>query len=319
MRALYANERNSGPEIATFDAPLTKLELHSDARGRRTMVGYATAFDYPIPGDYGETIFVRPGALNYTLQHKKDQIQVLYHHGQDPQIGSKPLGVPTVLRPDKYGLWTETPLASTSYNQEMVIPLLESGAVRSMSIQFGATQQSWSDDRSERSIEQMALVEFGPTPFPRNLGASAALHSRSIGEFVRITEMHWDGNAAMRTCDSAADFRKIAFERNNDSDPDTAAHWTLPHHPRPGAGPDSQGVAAALAALGGARGGAPDLKQSVESVRGHLQRHQGEASSFGGSESTVDVDRLTWSRQASKQLESYDADLERQAERLRRL
>jgi hypothetical protein len=98
----------------------------------------------------------------------------------------------------------------------------------------------------------------------------------------------------MASCSSAAEFRKIAFERNNDSDPDTAAHWTLPHHPNPGAGPDSGGVAAALAALSGARGGAPDLKQSVESVRSHLERHQAESSSAESRGTTLDDDRLTW-------------------------
>lgn len=301
-------------EFSTFGAELSKLELHSTGDGR-TMVGYASAFDFPIPGDNGETLYIKPGAFTKTLKEQRDQIQVLFHHGMDPQIGPKPLGTPKVMEQDRTGLWTETPLARTSYNDEIVIPLLESGALRSMSIQFAVMQRSWNDERTEVYYEQLMLAEYGPTPFPRNLGASAALHSLVLpGEL----ELHWDGNAAMRTCSSAADFRQIAFERNNEADPDTAAHWTLPHHPRPGAGPDSQGVSAALAALSGARGGAPDLKLAVETVRSHLENHQAEASAEGR-ETTLNADRLTWTIKTSRSIEAFEADLERQAARLRTL
>lgn len=82
----------------------------------------------------------------------------------------------------------------------------------------------------------------------------------------------WDGGAAMSSASSAADFRKIAFERDNDSDPDTAAHWALPHHISPGAPPNAKGVSAALGALSGARGGAPDLK-NAGAARSHLEAH----------------------------------------------
>jgi HK97 family phage prohead protease len=87
-----------------------------------------------------------------------------------------------------------------------------------------------------------------------------------------MDELRWDGAAAMQTCSTAADFRSIAFERNNDSAPDTAAHWALPHHPRPGATADPQGVSAALAALHGGRGGRPNLKDPA-AAEAHLQRH----------------------------------------------
>lgn len=87
----------------------------------------------------------------------------------------------------------------------------------------------------------------------------------------------WDGQAAMQSCSSAADFRKIAFEKNNDSDPDTAAHWGLPHHQAPGDDADPQGVSSALGALGGARSGesiAGQYKPSADEMRSHLEAHQ---------------------------------------------
>ncbi len=108
-----------------------------------------------------------------------------------------------------------------------------------------------------------------------------AMHERMHGEgaghdhegmTAEKSESKWDGDAALASAHSAADFRKIAFERDNDSDPDTAAHWALPHHPSPGADADPQGVAAALGALSGGRGGPPDLKDSA-AARAHLEAH----------------------------------------------
>jgi HK97 family phage prohead protease len=80
----------------------------------------------------------------------------------------------------------------------------------------------------------------------------------------------WDGAAAMRSCSSAADFRAIAFELSNDSEPDTAAHWALPHHNSPGAGANPDGVSAALGRLN--QTGTTVL--SKDSIRGHLEGHQ---------------------------------------------
>ncbi len=265
------------PEIMSFGIELAQAKIED-----RRLVGYASVFNYPIDSgtkSFPQKTYVRPGFFDRTLEKNRDMIQVLYHHGHDPQVGTIPLGKPEVMQPDKTGLWTETPLAKTRFNEETLIPLLEAGALRAMSIQFVSEQESYNDDHTERNLEQGRLYEFGPTPFPANEAATAALHSLE-SFFALGTELHWDGAAAMRTCSSAAEFRQIAFERNNDSDPDTAAHWTLPHHPRPGAAADSVGVGAALAALGGGRGGPPDLKQSVESVRSHLERHQNESSSF---------------------------------------
>lgn len=112
-------------------------------------------------------------------------------------------------------------------------------------------------------------------------GMTTSEHAHNEGKqftddelMLMLAKAGWNGDAAMRSCKSAADFRKIAFERDNDSDPDTAAHWALPHHPSPGAEADPGGVSAALGALNGARGGAPDLKNE-EAARKHLEAHQG--------------------------------------------
>ena len=90
---------------------------------------------------------------------------------------------------------------------------------------------------------------------------------------VELAKAEWSGDRAMGMCSSAADFAKIAFERANDSDPATAAHWALPHHMGPNADANPAGVSAALGALNGARGGAPDLKDKAAAQK-HLEAHQ---------------------------------------------
>lgn len=276
------------PEIMSFGIELAQAKIED-----RRLVGYASVFNYPIDSGtrrFRQKTYVRPGFFDRTLEKNRDMIQVLYHHGLDPQVGTIPLGKPEVMQPDKTGLWTETPLAKTRFNEETLVPLLEAGALRAMSIQFVTEQESFNDDRTERNLEQGRLYEFGPTPFPANEASTAALHSLE-SFFALGTEMHWNGAAAMRSASTASEFGQIAFERNNDSDPDTAAHWALPHHPRPGADADPAGVSAALAALHGGRGGAPDLKQSVASVEAHLTRHQGSEQSSPSRVQTLEVAR----------------------------
>ena len=78
-------------------------------------------------------------------------------------------------------------------------------------------------------------------------------------------EKAWDGPAAMRSCSSAADFRSICAGEHTSGEPDTAAHWALPHHDRPGAGPNPDGVRAARSRFSSTQ----DLK-NAGAARAHL-------------------------------------------------
>jgi HK97 family phage prohead protease len=300
-------------ERLVADIPRELAQVQSQGN---MLKGYASVFDHPIDSGnalYPQTTYVKPGAFTRTLKNNREQVQVLFNHGHDPRYGELPIGTISRLEEDKRGLYAEVQLHDGPDNAN-IRAALASGALRAMSIQFETIAEDLADDGATRNLREIKLWEFGPVTFPANQAATASLHS--IAGFA--VELHWDGAAAMRSASSAAEFRQIAFERNNDSDPDTAAHWTLPHHPRPGAGPDSVGVGAALAALSGARGGAPDLKQSVESVRSHLQAHQSESSSEAR-ESTLDEARLTWARNASRTLEQEDEVLAATAARFAKL
>jgi len=277
-------------EVATFPDAIT----HARTDGH-IMEGYASAFDYPIPSGDQLTTFMRPKVFTKSIAERAEHVQVLFNHGKDPRYGQLPIGVPTRMEPDRVGLWTETNLHAGPDNAN-IVAALQSRALRSMSVAFIPMQMSWNDDHTERYVEQAQLLEYGPVTFPANEGATARLQSveQFAMDLLRI-ELAWDGAAALASCDTAGEFRQIAFERSNDSDPATAAHWALPHHPSPGADADPQGVAAAIAALHGGRGGAPDLVLPLATVERHLQAHQAEASSPDRGEvaASVDLDRLT--------------------------
>jgi HK97 family phage prohead protease len=297
--------------IADIPCELAQVE----AKGR-TLKGYASVFNYPIDSGsarHPQTTFVKPGAFTRTLNNNRSQVQVLFNHGHDPRYGELPIGVIKKLEEDGRGLYAEVELHDGPDN-ENIRAALASGALRAMSIQFETLAEEFNADRTERNIREVKLWEFGPVTFPANEAATASLHS--LAEFAVELEEQWDGAAALRSASSAAEFRQIAFERNNDSDPDTAAHWALPHHQRPGAGPDATGVAAALAALHGGRGGTPDLVQSVATVEAHLQRHQSEASSSDARESTVTEARPTWYVELNRISERRDEELAREAVRM---
>jgi HK97 family phage prohead protease len=304
------------------------VELAQVQTEGRTMTGYASAFNYPIDSSVGgsrQTTYVRPGAFTKTLKENRDAVKVLFNHGMDPRYGKLPIGVPTKLQEDKRGLYAEVDLHDGPDNQNIIAALAQ-GALNAMSIQFEVTDETFNEDRSERYINAVKLYEFGPVTFPANAGAVARLHSLP-DMMAEMREQHWDGAAALRSASNAAEFRKIAFERANDSDADTAAHWALPHHPNPAGAPgnaDPAGVAAALAALHGGRGGEPALVMSVDAVEAHLQRHQAESSSDDGrateksAGTPLSADRLTWLKKGQL-IKQHERELEEMAARIKGL
>ena len=160
-------------EFASFKPELAQVTTHG-----RTVNAYASVFNYPIEAgtsSHPQTHFVKPGAFTRSLE-KNPMPQVLLNHGQDPQVGMKPLGVPEVIKADSRGLYVEVPLDRTSYNEDLIVSLA-SGAMRGMSIMFETEQESYNEDRTERYIEQVRLHEFGPVTFPANEAATASLHS----------------------------------------------------------------------------------------------------------------------------------------------
>lgn len=117
----------------------------------------------------------------------------------------------------------------------------------------------------------------------------------------QVDNTSWDGNAAMSACDSASCYRAICAGERTEGAPDERAHWALPHHKRPGAGPNVAGVRNALARLPQTQG----LKNR-EGAERHLRAHM---SAIGG-ESAARPPRDNLVRALSDGLEVREAEAE---------
>lgn len=160
------------------------VQLRDDEQSKvGTLAGYFVRFNEwteinnPHEGHFMERI--APGAFTKTLSEQRS-LQVLFNHGMDPQVGSKPLGVPSVIDVRDDGIYVEVPLDDTSYNRDIAASL-RSGALRGQSFHFRGIREDIVD-RGESGLPEVtrtevALREFGPVTFPAYSGTSAALRS----------------------------------------------------------------------------------------------------------------------------------------------
>lgn len=136
---------------------------------------------------------------------------------------------------------------------------------------------------------QLKSVPGHPMTPEEEEAAAASQSNRS-----RTQVLNWDAAAAYAKCKTAADYKSIAFEKNNDSADDTQAHYGLPHHNGPGQDPDKGGVQAAL----GRWNQTEDLKDKA-GAKTHLDAHastlglpSGDDSGGGGTSDVSDEDIL---------------------------
>jgi HK97 family phage prohead protease len=175
-------DRSQEPKEGLFRMVPNSIARAETADDGNTLTGYAAVFDTwadieGFSGSFKER--VKPGAFKRTLTNNKDKIKVMFNHGMDPQIGMKPLGKPSVIEERSTGLYTETPLDKTSYNEDLKASLA-SGAIDGMSFQFDVTGEEWNEDYSERTITQVKLYEFGPVTWPAYETTSAGIRSKGV-------------------------------------------------------------------------------------------------------------------------------------------
>jgi HK97 family phage prohead protease len=128
---------------------------------------------------------IAPGAFTDTIAADRAEMRVLFQHGQDPQVGDKPLGPIDVLEEDTVGPRYEVSLLDTAYNRELK-PGLEAG-LYGASMRFSVTDEEWDDvprktkanpDKlPERTITKAKVFEFGPVTFPASPSATAGVRS----------------------------------------------------------------------------------------------------------------------------------------------
>jgi len=176
-----ANKSRQRPVIERA-FPLIDIDIERGGDGR-TVTAYAATFGDPYEvrdqfGHYFETI--NRAAFNRTLGRGLAGIQVLFNHGRTidgtpSERFSMPLGKPIDVRPDSRGLLTVTRYSKTPLADE-ALELIRDGAVSAQSFRgpIVATARPVRHESGLMLVErtELGLREYGPAPFPANIGAA---------------------------------------------------------------------------------------------------------------------------------------------------
>lgn len=186
-------EKPTGREVrvAADTWPSIDLEMRAEGDGM-TFHGYAAVFDSPSePMPFVERI--APGAFRKTLSEKKRDMRMFLNHNTDILLGSTRAGT-LRLSEDERGLHAEADLPDTSAGRDLAV-LLKRGDVATMSFGFQTVRDRWSDDGSERTLNEVRLFEVSPiTGWPAYPATSA--FARHLAE--ELDEEVTDLDAAFR-------------------------------------------------------------------------------------------------------------------------
>ena len=167
---------------------LPPVVLRSAPDGSATLYGrFANAGEWAeiksrAEGHFLESVSQRAFAVS--IHENRDHIRCLFHHGLDPSIGTKPLGVIRNLEGDTS---YEVDLFDADYVNSLIPGLKTNqyGAsfrckVLADEIEPSPPRTSWNPDGIPLvKIREATLVEFGPTPFPAYKGTTGTTAVRS--------------------------------------------------------------------------------------------------------------------------------------------
>ena len=158
-----------GREVRTF---ATTLEARDFGGLEFKVTGYASVVEQPYDmGFYTETI--KRGAFDKTLAGRPDVQLLVNHEGLPLARTTIPTGQPGYLQlsEDYRGLRFDAQLDRDDPDAQTLMRKIASGLMDQASFAFRVIQQSWSDDRSQRTIEEVSLdrgdvsvVNYGASP-----------------------------------------------------------------------------------------------------------------------------------------------------------
>lgn len=169
------------------------------------------------------------GAWKKTIKERAGKIRALFQHGQDPQIGDKPLGPFHRLEEDDQGGYAEVKLLDTSYNRDLLPGLKDD--LYGASHRFGVMRSS-EEDRPERSehnpdgikevtIVEARLAELGPVTFPAYQGATSGM--RSVTDEFLMSCFRNDPERLRSMFERAADLSTCTTVRDEESPAEVTA------------------------------------------------------------------------------------------------
>lgn len=127
---------------------------------KRTVMGYAAKFgNIDLHGD-----MIMPGAFTKTIQERgpmgKNEIWFLHNHSSD-----SPLGKPSVLKEDNYGLYFEAAIIDTEIGED-ILKLYDNGLINQHSIGFSTIKETRvepdanTNQKPYYQIQEVKLYEF---------------------------------------------------------------------------------------------------------------------------------------------------------------
>lgn len=144
-----------------------------------SFVGYAARFNSPSEW-MGFTERIAPGAFTRTLK-ARNEVKAFLNHNTDHVLGSTRAGTLRLTQDDK-GLLAEIDLPDTQAGRDLAVSV-KRGDVSGMSFGFNVPKggDEWSDDGSQRTLNEIALAEVSPvTGFPAYRATSASVRSVPI-------------------------------------------------------------------------------------------------------------------------------------------
>ena len=185
---------NSSPPRETIIRAMPALEFRSEAEDlgpgylglvkiRFSPVNEWAEINSAWEGHFMERF--APGAWKKTIKERASKIRALFQHGQDPQVGDKPLGPFHRLEEDENGGYAEVKLLDTSYNRDLLPGLQEGlygashrfGVIRATEEDFPEPSEHNPRGIKEVTITEARLSELGPVTFPAYEGSSAGMRS----------------------------------------------------------------------------------------------------------------------------------------------
>ena len=248
-----------------------KIKEVDDSSGE--FVGYAAIFgNVDLQGDV-----IEKGAFRKTIQEQSN-VPILWQHDT-----TQPIGVTVEIDEDDRGLLVKGKLNLETQRGREAYALIKQGAIKGLSIGYDVVKDVI--ESGVRKIKEIRLWEWSLVTFPANplaevtnVKTAVAPHTPPVSE-----SSNWNADEAeQRVREWASDGDTIdwakyreAFAWYDSENPERFGSYKLPHHDIENGQLVTvwRGVAAAAAALSGARGGVDIPTADIDGVKQHLSTH----------------------------------------------
>lgn len=178
-RGLVAVERRTRP-----------MELRTEAGNDPHLVGYAMTWGVPYevaggPEAGGFVEIIERGAADKSLAERRDVRFLADHEGL---VLARTASGTLKLSTDEVGLLSDASLDPASPYAQSVISAVRRGDMSQMSHSMRVIRQSWSEDYTERRIQEIAMYDTSVVGFPANPVTAITLDQRALDAAAELAE-----------------------------------------------------------------------------------------------------------------------------------